>query len=307
MCGEVRRGGLRFAPVRSVVFRFEDLTQLALALGDEPSTVPLPDAQTGAEGEWVLAIFEVGRKRRSTATATRIVIQDGRPAVTFEQRDWDRLHGFATARSEQLRIRRSTLPPAQVTPVVPAAPGSNPVPSSGPVPASGPLSGPLSGSQGEVPASSRAFTPSTMTTARALVVDDDAATRLMVVEVLGAAGLAASAVESAEDALAHLRERETDVLILDVQLPRMSGIDLVKEIRGDAALRKLPILLVSGTTSSRDIVEGFASGADDFVVKPFRAPELAARIFSLLLQRAPRFRAGEDAPASSQRRSEAKP
>jgi two-component system phosphate regulon response regulator PhoB len=271
MCGEVRGGRLGFGPVRSVVFRFEDLTELALALGDEPSTVPLPAGQVATEGEWVLAIFEVGLKRRSTATATRVVMQDGRPAVTFEQRDWDRLHAFATARSEQMRIRRSTVPPGEVDAAIPS---SSP-------PRSGPLSGPLS----EGPVSSRAFTPSTMTTARALVVDDDAATRLMVVEVLTAAGLAASAVASAEDALAHLRAREADVMILDVQLPCMSGIDLVKEVRKDARLRKLPILLVSGTTTSRDIVEGFASGADDFVVKPFRAPELAARIFSLLLQR----------------------
>ena len=139
------------------------------------------------------------------------------------------------------------------------------------------------------------YTTGTMTNARVLVVDDDAATRAMMVEVMSAVGLTASTSESAEEALAVIRAGNVDLIVLDVQLPKMSGLELVKEIRQDPKLRTTPILLVSGHTSSRAIVDAFASGADDFVVKPFRAPELAARIFSLLLQ-LQRTRAQTSAP-----------
>jgi two-component system phosphate regulon response regulator PhoB len=62
----------------------------------------------------------------------------------------------------------------------------------------------------------------------------------------------------------------------------MTGIELCRIIRKEADLSALPVLFLTANASSQDMVDAFASGADDYVVKPFRAPELGARIFSLL-------------------------
>ena len=62
----------------------------------------------------------------------------------------------------------------------------------------------------------------------------------------------------------------------------MTGIELCRLIRAEPTLSTLPVLFLTAHGSSRDIVDAFASGADDYVVKPFRAPELGARIFGLL-------------------------
>ena len=101
-------------------------------------------------------------------------------------------------------------------------------------------------------------------------------------EVLASVGLRVVAVGTGEEALELLAGGDLDLLVLDLNLPGIDGLEVVRRARRDAALSLLPILLVSGTASSKDIVDGFASGADDFVVKPFRTPELAARIFGLL-------------------------
>jgi two-component system phosphate regulon response regulator PhoB len=243
--------------LRSIVFHFEDVTALTLALGDAPVDLPLPEGQTGYDGEWVLAIIEIGRKRRSTATASRIVARNGGLFVAFERRDWERLVSFATARSEQLRVMRVGIP-------------------TGP-PGDPPISEPAPTSQSP-PSSSGRFAVG----GRVLVVDDDEATRNVVGQVLSTVGLRVVSVASGEEALPVLEGGDLDLLVLDVNLPGMSGLEVVRSVRRSATLTLLPILVVSGNASSKDIVDGFAAGADDFVVKPFRAPELAARIFGLL-------------------------
>ena len=73
-----------------------------------------------------------------------------------------------------------------------------------------------------------------------------------------------------------------DLLVLDWNLPGMNGIDLCRHFRREPQFVTLPVLFLTVHSSSRDVVEAFASGADDYVVKPFRAPELGARIFGLL-------------------------
>ena len=62
----------------------------------------------------------------------------------------------------------------------------------------------------------------------------------------------------------------------------LTGLDLCRHIRKEPALAAMPVLFLTANASSQDMVEAFASGGDDYVVKPFRAPELGARIFSLL-------------------------
>jgi two-component system phosphate regulon response regulator PhoB len=116
-----------------------------------------------------------------------------------------------------------------------------------------------------------------------LVVDDDRHVQTVVSAMLSASGFEVSSVGTAEEAFDHLQQRRVDLLVLDWNLPGMSGLDLCKRLRGESnALGKLPILFLTAHSSSQDVSQAFAAGADDFVSKPFRAPELGARVLGLL-------------------------
>ena len=117
---------------------------------------------------------------------------------------------------------------------------------------------------------------------RVLVVDDDAPFRAYVCALLEEHGYAAVPVSSGSDALAHLAGYPPTAVVLDVNMPGLSGYEVCRAIRDDLGLR-LPILFVSGErTESFDRVAGLTIGADDYLVKPFAADELLARLRSLL-------------------------
>ena len=118
--------------------------------------------------------------------------------------------------------------------------------------------------------------------AKILLVDDDPDIREVLSAMLASTGLSVTPVGSAEEALEHVGEERVDLVILDWSLPSMTGLDLCRMLRGRAALESMPILFLSANALTQDIDEAFANGADDYVVKPFRAPELGARIWSLL-------------------------
>jgi len=260
--------------VRNIVFRFEDSGAFARALSDGDQEMSLPPGETVADGEWALAIFEIGAKRRATAAAARGLHRgiDGEQALAFERRDWERLVDFADAGSVAVRA----------APV--SAPSERPTQPSLKDPPSG---DPASSSQraASVPSFAhwRASDPFTQgPTARVLLVDDDEDIREVVGAMLDAVGLTVDTSTSAEEALERVRAEAFDLVVLDWNLPGMTGIELCRLIRRDKALARLPVLFLTAHASSRDVVEAFASGADDYVVKPFRAPELGARIFGLL-------------------------
>lgn len=227
--------------------------------------MPLPPHETAKEGEWVLALFEIGAKRRATAAAARADRRGDALVLAFEPRDRERLVAFSAARSEHLRASR----PAEPRPRLESYPEETITSSAlraDPPPAS-------ATSSGRFPAA---------VTARVLLVDDDAETRDVVGAMLEAVGLTVELASTAEEALKKVEQGGFDLLVLDWTLPGMSGVELCKQLRREAQHVALPVLFLSGHSSSKDIVDAFASGADDFVVKPFRAPELGARIFSLL-------------------------
>jgi len=118
--------------------------------------------------------------------------------------------------------------------------------------------------------------------ARVLLVDDDGDIRDVVGAMLEAVGLTVEPVTNAEEALERVQEKHFDLLVLDWSLPGMNGLDLCRKIRSEPSLSSIPVLFLTAHSSSKDIVDAFASGADDYVSKPFRAPELGARIFGLL-------------------------
>ena len=97
------------------------------------------------------------------------------------------------------------------------------------------------------------------------------------------------AVEVAHDgqsALKMIRGRVPDALVLDIMMPGMSGLDLLKELRGDPRTASLPVLLLTAKSEEADIVVGLHLGADDYVTKPFSMAVLLARVAAILRRRA---------------------
>jgi two-component system phosphate regulon response regulator PhoB len=272
--------------VRNLVFRFDDSHSFLLALREADQELLLPAGTSVNDGEWVLAIFEVGETRRATAAAARGLHRGSgaAPVLAFERRDWERLEDFASAGSQHMRAAAPVAPAA--SPPAAAIPPERVTKRS--------LQDPdatLETAVPEVPA--RPVPPSFShwkksdpiaqgPSARVLLVDDDRDIREVVGAMLDAVGLAVEGATSAEEALERVRRSSFDLVVLDWNLPGMTGIELCRLIRKDDKLSTLPVLFLTAHASSSDIVEAFASGADDYVVKPFRAPELGARIFGLL-------------------------
>ena len=115
---------------------------------------------------------------------------------------------------------------------------------------------------------------------RVLLIEDDAALRLGLARQLEADGYRVDHAADGEDGLFQAQEYPVDLVIVDLGLPKLSGIDVVKRLRGEG--RTLPILILTARGSWQDKVVGLEAGADDYLVKPFEYPELAARVKALL-------------------------
>jgi DNA-binding response OmpR family regulator len=123
--------------------------------------------------------------------------------------------------------------------------------------------------------------------ATVVVCEDDDPTRELLCDHLAADRYRALPAPSASDALRLCGYNHPDLMLLDLALPDAGGIDVLREIRrsDDAASRfdpELPVIVLSGRGSEADRLRGLSAGADDYVVKPFHYPELAARIGNVL-------------------------
>jgi two-component system phosphate regulon response regulator PhoB len=282
--------------LRSVVFRFRDITAFSVALGDAQGSLALPEGETVSDGEWVLAIFEIGSRRRATAAAARGVCAAGDTHLAFERRDWDRLLSFVAARSEHMRAARPVGPVSSGR--IPAATENEPS-SQGPEVDLSRTGERLAWGDSEAPPSSVLESSRNPFIARVLLVDAAPATREEVRAMLSEIGLVVEAVENAEQANARLAEATFDALVFDFHAQGVEPLDFVRSLRRDPDSQRppLPVLVLSSRPSSREVVDAFASGADDFLPRPFRAPELGARIFGLI-RRAKLARLGSVAPHS---------
>jgi PAS domain S-box-containing protein len=112
---------------------------------------------------------------------------------------------------------------------------------------------------------------------RVLVADDNADMRQYLRRLLGGAYDVEEAADG-EVALAVARERPPDLVLADVMMPELDGFALLRELRGDARTRTIPVVLLSARAGEESRVEGLAAGADDYLVKPFSARELLARV-----------------------------
>ncbi|MEX0429572.1 MtrAB system response regulator MtrA [Nocardioides sp. DS6] len=113
------------------------------------------------------------------------------------------------------------------------------------------------------------------TRGRVLVIDDDASLGEMLAIVLRQEGFDSQVVTRGDEALDVFRGYRPDVVLLDLMLPGMDGIEVCKQIRHESGV---PIVMLTAKGDTVDVVVGLESGADDYVVKPFKPKELVARI-----------------------------
>ena len=115
-----------------------------------------------------------------------------------------------------------------------------------------------------------------------LVVEDEVDIQEIVSYNLEKAGFTVAAVESGEAALESIRKRIPDLVVLDLMLPGMDGLEVCRLLKQDAVTRDLPILMLTARAEEVDRVVGLELGADDYVVKPFSPRELTLRIQAIL-------------------------
>jgi two-component system, OmpR family, phosphate regulon response regulator PhoB len=122
---------------------------------------------------------------------------------------------------------------------------------------------------------------------RILVVEDEADLAELVVFNLRQAGHDALAVHEGQRALDEVRRHPPDLVVLDVMLPDLSGMEVCRRLRRDAATQRLPVLMLTAKGEEVDRVVGFEVGADDYVVKPFSPRELVLRVEAILRRAQP--------------------
>lgn len=115
--------------------------------------------------------------------------------------------------------------------------------------------------------------------ARLLIVEDDDRIRASLRLALRDEGYAVVDAPDADSALERFREEEPDLILLDVLLPGMDGLELCRTIRRTSAV---PVVMLTARDDSHDVVAGLEAGADDYVTKPYNVKEVAARIRALL-------------------------
>jgi two-component system KDP operon response regulator KdpE len=116
-------------------------------------------------------------------------------------------------------------------------------------------------------------------TVKVLVVDDEAATRRGICVSLVARGYSVEEARSGEEAITAFHERKADLIVLDINMPGMNGIEACRRIRSEAP--RAGILMITIRDSEEDTVQALEAGADDYITKPFRVRELLARLTAI--------------------------
>jgi putative two-component system response regulator len=118
--------------------------------------------------------------------------------------------------------------------------------------------------------------------AKILVVDDDRRIRTVLADILTAEGYQARQAGNGLEALEAMEQWPPDVVLLDINMPVMDGLEAIQRIKANPAMKHIPIVIVTGIDDTEARLEGLRLGADDFLLKPPHVPELTARVRSLV-------------------------
>src|SRR5512143_3289842 len=124
--------------------------------------------------------------------------------------------------------------------------------------------------------------PIVMTPARILVADDNPDNRAIFEARLAAHGHDVLTAGDGEEALLLARTKQPDLILLDVTMPRMDGIEVCRRLRADPDLPFMPIIMITARANSQDVVAGLEAGADEYLTKPVDQAALVARVKSML-------------------------
>jgi two-component system response regulator MtrA len=119
---------------------------------------------------------------------------------------------------------------------------------------------------------------------RVLVADDDVDILALVTTVLERSGHEVIAVQDGAEALASLLADQPDLMVLDISMPKVDGLEVLRRVRADDATRGLPVILLSAQAQESDVKLGYEAGASAYVKKPFSPRDLAERVDALLPQ-----------------------
>ncbi|MEY4469261.1 MAG: hypothetical protein RLZZ87_585 [Actinomycetota bacterium] len=119
---------------------------------------------------------------------------------------------------------------------------------------------------------------------KVLVVDDNQDVRELIVHILNADGFHVYAAVDGENALAILKSNPVDLVLLDVMMPGMSGLDVLREIRtgSNKKIREVPVMMITAMSSTDDVDQALAIGANSYVVKPFRGTTIREKVRKIL-------------------------
>jgi phosphate regulon transcriptional regulator PhoB len=131
------------------------------------------------------------------------------------------------------------------------------------------------------------WTPESESMKRILVIEDNKDIVELVKYNLETNGFQVASSSDGATGLAQIRKTPPDLLILDLMLPKLSGLEICKEVRKDIGLNRLPVLILTAKGEEADRVVGLELGADDYVTKPFSPRELVARVKALLRRTEP--------------------
>jgi DNA-binding response OmpR family regulator len=123
-----------------------------------------------------------------------------------------------------------------------------------------------------------------MSEGRILVVDDESQIRRVMRAILIPQGFDVDDAKSGDEALDRLRSAKYDLVLLDIDMPGMTGFETCRAIR---AVSDMPIFILTGRSAEKDKVEALDAGADDYITKPFSTPELLARVGAALTRESP--------------------
>ena len=243
--------------MRDFVYRHDALASLAEFLREHDQQLPLDAAGIWTEGEWVLAIFEVGKRGRATAAVGSVTLRSGAAFVAFDRRDWERIHEFSSTHADD-----------SLNAIFAAAPARPTVDSIAPEVRRGDQRGSL--------------LDVSVQGARILVVDGDPQTLMSLQSAVRASGIEVEGVASAEDAIAELASGRFEVVVSEFELPGLTGIELCRRLRDHERLDAVPVVIVTAMDDWRVRTEAFGVGADDWLRKPVNGDELGARCIALV-------------------------
>lgn len=118
--------------------------------------------------------------------------------------------------------------------------------------------------------------------AKIMVVDDEKSLLELVRDILEDEGFIVVTADTAETGLARIKQSRPDLILLDVRLPSIGGLEMCRRLKADTATRPIPVIMLTVQSAEVDKVIGFEAGADDYVTKPFSKAELLARVKAVL-------------------------